>query len=151
MFRNKFRTLSLLLLLADGSLPIIDIAGAEYYVYKSKKGETLFKIARENDWDESVLIRLNPDASSPLPKDFSIYYPVSATENVPKQVSNSVAPPVENGKAREYVIKPGDTLFALARANSTTVAQIMKLNPGVSEKNFRAGETIMIPSPGEGV
>lgn len=138
-------------MLADGSLPIIDIAGAEYYVYKSKKGETLFKIARENDWDESVLIRLNPDASSPLPKDFLIYYPVSAKENVPKQVANSVASPVENGKAREYVIKPGDTLFALARANSTTVAQIMKLNPGVSEKNFRAGETIMIPSPGEGV
>lgn len=43
-----------------------------------------------------------------------------------------------------YTIRRGDTLYAVAKANDTSVAKILELNPGVSEQNFQAGSTIRI-------
>lgn len=140
---------------AESSLPVVDILGNKYYIYKSQKGESLFKIAKENGWDESVLLKLNPEAVSPLPKDFTIYYPVDNLEgsSLPIVSQNEVGLAASDGDkgGSRYTIKPGDTLFALASSNSTTVAEIMRLNPGVSERNFRAGDTIILPAPGSGV
>ena len=44
-----------------------------------------------------------------------------------------------------YKIKSGDTLSALAKKYKTTVASIMKMNPGIKDKNkIRAGAGIRI-------
>lgn len=48
-----------------------------------------------------------------------------------------------------YTVKAGDTLFALARSNSTTVEALIRLNPGIVDPNsLRIGQTVCLPPPG---
>ena len=43
-----------------------------------------------------------------------------------------------------YVIKPGDTLYSLAKKYHTSIEDILIANPSVSEKNFKIGDTIRL-------
>lgn len=191
---------------APANLPKVEILGKNYYVYQAKKGDSLFGISREYDWDYTVLQNLNPNITSPIEKGLKIYYPVedaskvagdianneqettafqhkvkrgdtlfalSRTYNVPVEKLIELNPGSENGikegatliirqanassnnvKAENpefYTIKKGDTLFAVAKKYNTSVAAIMKLNPGVSERNFKAGDAIRLPLSGAGI
>ncbi len=131
---------------ATQELPQVEILGKNYYVYKSKKGESLFGIARDNNWDYTLLQTLNPKAMSPLPKGFSIYYPAPDATPAP-----TVTDEIVLDSPVLYTIKRGDTLSSLAKRYNTTVAAIMKANPGVSEKNFKADAKIKIPASGTGL
>lgn len=189
------------------NLPKVEILGKNYYVYTVKKGDSLFGISRDYNWDYTELQRLNPKAVSPLQKGMKIYYPTEEMtsdndivssgdldENIVTPVSHVVRrgetvygisrmykipedriyalnPPSRKGiKVGEvlhlqsedqqnangttplyYTIKKGDTLYAVARANDTTVAEIMKQNPGISEKNFKEGAIIRLPQKGAGI
>lgn len=139
------------------NLSKVDILGQNYYVYQAKKGDSLFGIAREFNWDYTKLQNLNPNAISPLAKGMKIYYPVEGMNETPQATSDINITPAANTIEDElktpeiYTIKRGDTLYALAKKYNTTVAAIMQANPGVSEKNFRAGEKIKLPQSGEGV
>ncbi len=44
-----------------------------------------------------------------------------------------------------YTIRPGDTLYALARRYYTTVSRIMTANPGIVPGNLQVGQRITIP------
>lgn len=191
---------------APANLPKVGILGKNYYVYQAKKGDSLFGISREYNWDYTTLQNLNPNVTSPIEKGTKVYYPAeeeqigeqindtSADETAPLEhkvkrgdtlyaLSRIYNVPVEKlielnpgsdkgiregatliiraGSAGNaavsqtnsdfYTIKKGDTLYAVAKKKDTTVAAIMKLNPGVSEKNFKAGEVIRLPKPGTGV
>lgn len=206
--------ISVLNAFAAPDLPIVNLLGEDYYVYTIKKGDSLFAVAREYDWDYDKLMNLNPHAIAPLNKGMKIYYPapkslaesegegsinvdsnvyanvndaaqlplthkikrgdtvfgISKMYNVPIDVIYSLNPGSRIGikegdtlllsnsdvedkglSSEFYVIKSGDTLYAIAKKYNTTVAEIMKKNPGVSERNFRAGATIKLPESGSGV
>lgn len=193
-------------------LPVVEILGKNYYVYESKKGETLFGIAKDNNWDFTTLNTLNPKVISPTEKGIKIFYPVIDTvkpsEDSPEtgvKDNNSkkhlvklgetvygisklysismeeiyrLNPGSKNGiregeylviksdsnnnsdnpKSEQnsrtpllYTIKKGDTLLKVARDHDTTVASILKENPGISEKNFKTGEVIRLPKRGTGI
>ena len=134
----------------------MEILGRRYYVYEVKKGDSLFGISRDFNWNDSELQRLNPGAMADLRRDMKIYYPVDfkpeGNDSPAARVNENLCSPGEKSdKVEKYVIKKGDTLYRLASDNKTTVAAILKLNPGVSEHNFRAGATILIPAAGTGV
>ncbi len=44
-------------------------------------------------------------------------------------------------------LRPGDTLFALAREYGVEVSAIALANPGIEERNLRVGSTLVIPLP----
>ena len=46
----------------------------------------------------------------------------------------------------QYTIQSGDTLYAIARANGTTVGILRAVNPGLDEKNLTVGSRICIPN-----
>ena len=49
-------------------------------------------------------------------------------------------------------IKQGDTLSKLATANGTTVAELMKANPNITNPNLiYAGKTLNVPTTGVGL
>jgi LysM repeat protein len=55
-------------------------------------------------------------------------------------------PPVQASQPTQYTIKSGDTLSTLAAKNNTTVAEIMKLNPQITDANkIYAGATLNLP------
>ncbi|HBE06536.1 MAG TPA: peptidoglycan-binding protein, partial [Firmicutes bacterium] len=47
-----------------------------------------------------------------------------------------------------YQIRPGDTLFFLARRFGTTVQAILAANPGLDPNNLQVGRNICIPVAG---
>lgn len=209
---NKISLVLLTLLISAATLfsaprlPIVEILGSRYYVYETKKDDTLFGIARQYGWDDSELKRLNPNALSPLKKGTKVYYPVKymanrADKDTVSDLTAYEAQPVmhlikrgetvysiarmydmpvdaiyklnpgsktgiregellkikdsETQPAGEnpefYTIKSGNTLYSVAKEFGTTVAALMKLNPGISERNFKAGDIIRIPERGTGV
>jgi len=45
-----------------------------------------------------------------------------------------------------YTVKPGDTLFFIARRHGTTVNRILELNPQITNPNLiRPGQIIRLP------
>src|SRR5690606_36955448 len=48
----------------------------------------------------------------------------------------------------EYVVKPGDSLSLIARANGTTIATLMRLNPDIDNANkIYPGQLLRLPGP----
>lgn len=183
---------------SDPNLPKVEILGKEYYYHEIQKGESIYGIAKQYDWDIEELVRLNPNTASSMKKGSRLYYPtgkvtvvseivetetpkdtvyepirhvvkkgetvysISKQYNVPLDVIYAAYPNAKYGiKAGEtlefqqspelvsnkylyYVIKPGDTLYSLAQRYHTSVEDILKANPGVSEHNFRIGDTVRI-------
>ena len=176
----------------------MEILGKEYFYHEIKKGESIYGIAKQYNWDLDELVRLNPNSASEMKKGTRLYYPtgkvtvisevkeepvaedveyepirhvvkkgetvysISKKYNVPLDVIYAAYPQAKYGiKAGEtlvfqqtpeqvsnkylyYVIKPGDTLYSLSKRYHTTVEDILKSNPGVSETNFRIGDTVRI-------
>ncbi|MFM7180271.1 MAG: LysM peptidoglycan-binding domain-containing protein [Verrucomicrobiales bacterium] len=56
-----------------------------------------------------------------------------------------VAPPVV-ANANEVTVQPGDTLSAIARRNKTTVAELLKVNPGLVPEKLQLGQKIKLKS-----
>lgn len=95
-----------------------------------KRGETVYSISRQYNIPVETIY-----ASCPSSK-----YGIKAGETLVIQQPAAA----KEGGYLFYEIKPGDTLYALAQKYHTSVEDILKANPGVSEKNFRSGETIRI-------
>lgn len=194
------------------NLPTVEeVLGNKYYVYVTKKGDTLFGIARMFNWDDNELARINRGITSPIAKGTKIYYPcddsvtvtdiptgitneissstnddrtplihkikrgetvygISRLYNIPIEQIYSLNPGSNKGikegdvlKLRDsennsneenpdyYTIKKGDTLYKIAKKYGTSIASILELNPGISERNFRADAVIRLPKRGEGL
>ncbi len=184
---------------ATPDLPKTEILGKEYYYHEIQKGESIYGIARQYNWNLEELVRLNPTASSEMKKGTRLYYPtgrvtvvteigddrfadqieaepirhkvkkgetvygISRQYGIPLETIYALYPNSRYGiKAGEilefpqndvavgnrylyYEIKPGDTLYSLSQTYQTTVGDLLAANPGVSDSNFRAGETVRIP------
>ena len=73
------------------------------------------------------------------------------TAPAPAPRTTVVEPPPAAGGARSYVIRQGDTLEAIARAqlgDGQKWRQIAAANPGVNPNNLKIGQTISIPAGG---
>ena len=107
--------------------PEIEIQPIEHVV---KKGETIYGISRQYNIPLDLIYRENPSAKHGIKAGQTLILP---------QSKESV-----ESKYLYYKIKQGDTLYSLAKQYNTTVEDILKANSGLSEKNFRSGETIRI-------
>jgi hypothetical protein len=48
----------------------------------------------------------------------------------------------------EYVIRPGDTLAKIARANGVSLSDMQSVNPGVDSRHLKVGQKIKLPEKG---
>jgi len=44
-----------------------------------------------------------------------------------------------------WEIKPGDTLYLIARRTGTTVEELIRLNPGITPESLQVGEIVCLP------
>ncbi|MDE5887956.1 MAG: LysM peptidoglycan-binding domain-containing protein [Muribaculaceae bacterium] len=95
-----------------------------------KRGETVYSISRQYNIPVETIYASCPDSK----------YGIKAGETLVIQQPASG----KDGGYLYYEIKSGDTLFGLAKKYHTSVEDILTLNPGVSERNFKSGETIRI-------
>lgn len=100
-----------------------------------KSGETLFGIARTYGISIADLVEANPSTKSGLKSGQQLTIP-----------SNTTKIDGDNQQSH-YVVKPGDTLYRIALNHNVTLEELLQNNPGITPDNFKAGETIVIPSP----
>lgn len=103
-----------------------------------KRGETVYAISRMYGIPVDKIYELNPGSKNGIREGATLLLAEESRKD-----------PQDN--AEYYTIKKGDTLYGVAKDHYTTVAAIMKMNPGVSEKNFKADEVIRLPKRGTGV
>ncbi|MGD1031261.1 MAG: LysM domain-containing protein [Opitutaceae bacterium] len=68
----------------------------------------------------------------------------AATKHVAASAKGGSKEPVVAGPG-EYVIKSGDTLAKVARANGVSLADLQAVNPGVDSRHLHVGQKIKLP------
>jgi LysM repeat protein len=94
------------------------------------------------DWPGAVFIGNRHDKDSPRGRIFYFYAPLTDASAKAQGIAPGSAP----GTAAGYVVKKGDSLSRIARARGLNEADLLKANPGLTDKNLKAGATINVPS-----
>lgn len=115
-------------------------AGKDGVTHRIERGETLSSIARMYGMTAKELQMLNPGAG-----DYIKAGDLLVISN-PETTSTG-----GNSDVRYHKIQAGETLYGIGKKYNVSVEALLKSNPGVSERNFRAGETIRIPASGTGI
>jgi peptidoglycan endopeptidase LytF len=102
--------------------------------YTIRAGDTFFAIAQRFNVSLEALIAANPGVNP----DALL---VGQVICIPRPGPPVTCPP----GSRQYQIRAGDTLFALARRFGTTVQAIIDANPGIDPNSLRVGQIICIP------
>lgn len=102
--------------------------------YVIQRGDTLRELAVRFDTTVARLLELNPEI-----KNASVIY-----EGQRLTVPASTIP--DTGTGRVYIVKRGDTLYRIALRFETTVNELLKLNPQITNRNrIFVGQTINLP------
>jgi N-acetylmuramoyl-L-alanine amidase len=118
--------------------------------YKIKRGDTLFLVAGRFNTKVAVLLKLNNlKLEDPLFAGRKIMLPVNKTGNE-ENTSVAALDPKEKSDGRKkstrfYTVKKGDTLFLLAKNNSTTIQELLKLNNIKITDPLLYGQKIKLP------
>jgi len=117
--------------------------------YKVKRGDTLFSLARLFNTKVVVLLELNNmKPEDPLYADQRIIVPANKEDN--KKITDDMPDNKNKSYGRQkayriYTVKKGDTLFFLAKDNSTTVQELLKINNMKSADPLLYGQKIKLP------
>ena len=118
--------------------------------YRIKRGDTLFSVAGHFNTKIAVLLKLNNlKLEDPLFVGRKIMVPVNKTGNEEK-ISGAALKQKDKSNVRKkssklYTVKKGDSLFLLAKNNSTTVQELLKLNNMKSTDPLLYGQKIKLP------
>lgn len=101
--------------------------------YTIKRGDTFYSLARRFNTTVSAIISANPGVN---PNNLQIGQIVC----IPRQ---PIFPPCPEGNY--YRIKPGDTLYSLARFFNVSLDDLIEANPGIDPNRLMVGQIICIP------
>ncbi len=107
-------------------------------VYVVQPGDTLYTIALLFGVSTRSIIELN-NITNP-----TLIYPGTQLL-LPRNAVNPFQPTPAG--IIEYTVRPGDTLYFIARRFGTTVSAITAQNPGINPANLRVGQVIRIRVP----
>ena len=100
-------------------------------VHKVQKGETLLRIAAKYKTTPQEIMKLNP-----IVKDAS-HIEIGWELKIPA---------VKPAKIVEYTVLAGDNLTRVSKMYSTTIEEIVSLNPSITNPNLiRTGSVIKVP------
>ena len=110
------------------NLTYIPVEDGNYYTVK--KGDTLYKIASQNNTTVDILKELNNLSTNNLSIGQQLKLPPTEIIEIP---STTIT----------YTVKPGDTLYALAKTYNTTVDAIKTIN-NLTTNILSIGQTLII-------
>lgn len=99
-------------------------AGPATLDYAIKRGDTLGAIARKYGCTVAELVAANSDLIK-NPNRIHIGWKLKIPQH---QTTGTMVAPTDNNNSDAYIIKPGDSLWAIARRYGCTVADIVKMN-----------------------
>ena len=116
--------------------------------------ETLLSLAKTNHTTISAIMRLNNMKSKrPLKRGETIKIPakeeaIAAIKPVVPAASTFASTSAQETNYTEHIIKPKETLSSIAKANHTTIGDIMRLNGMNTKSSLKQGATLKIPAVG---
>jgi len=113
--------------------------------YKVRRGDTISSVAEEFGVPPEKLRRWNGLKGNKLVagRTLRIYPPIGGSE--PESVRRAGNGATDNGKGTTHRVRRGDTLYSIARAYNTTVAELKRAN-GLNSNALRAGDTLVVRS-----
>ena len=111
--------------------------------YTVKNGDTLYKIAKENNISIDILEKDNA-LTSPILKVgqvLKIRLPEGSTIEIEECIGPDYNPPSDN--TISYTVKKGDSLYSIAKSYNTSVSNIMNLN-NLSTSNLSVGQVLKL-------
>ena len=127
--------------------------------YKTKKGDTLEKIAKKHGTTISALLKLNHmKLKEPLYVDRKLKVPGPQNESEAAPVKAKPAVETREAKAKpapmqstsKYKVEKGDTLDKIASKHNTTISSLLKLNNMKLKDPLYAGTILKIADMGAG-
>ena len=103
-----------------------------YLIYKVKKGDSLWNIAKEYNITVNTLKKINNLSSDKLTINQQLF--------IPKSDNSSV----KNTGEINYVVQKGDNLWTIANKYDTTIDDIKKLN-NLKSNTLQIGQVLKIP------
>ena len=116
-----------------------------YKNYTVQKGDSLYKIAKENNISIDTLEKDNA-LTSPILKIgqiLRIRLPEGSTIEVEECIGPSYTPPSTN--TISYKVQKNDNLYSIAKKYNTSVSNIMKLN-NLTTSNLSIGQILKLPN-----
>lgn len=116
-----------------------------YKNYTVKRGDSLYKIALENDISIDTIKKDNSLTSNTLRigQVLRLRLPASQMASVEECFGEEYTPPSDN--LVTYTVKKGDNLYNIARNYNTSVSEILNLN-NLSSANLSIGQQLKIPT-----
>lgn len=108
-----------------------------HIVHTIEPGDTLYALSKRYNTTVDAIMALNPGIR---PR----YLQIGQQILIPS-TSNMQSATHQYGK---YTIKQGDNLYQLAKRYNTTVAELMKINPGIQPNYLQIGQVINVPAGG---
>ncbi len=99
--------------------------------YTVKKGDTLYAIAKKYDTTVDIIKQLNNLTSNNLSINQTLKIPITSQIEIPSTTTN-------------YTVKPGDTIYSIARKYNTTVNNLKALN-NLTSNLISVGQNLLIP------
>lgn len=128
--------------LSQVNLPKVTVAGEQYYVYETGKGDSMYGIANHYGWNIDRLMALNPSLATKMKKGSKVYYPVD-----PEKTDDSSAPAdfsAESYPVIQHVVKKGDSVYSIAKMYDVPVEKIYLYNPD-TKNGLKRGAIVTIP------
>ena len=128
-------------------------AEPETVVYIVQRNDTLSKISKKYNVKMAAIYRLNPSLKGDAIR-IGQKLNLPAGIEVGEQKAPEVAKPAKKvytpyvGPTKEYVVKSGDTLGAIAYGNGINIRQLKGLN-GLTTDVVRVGQKLQIPADGK--
>ncbi len=121
------------------------LEGTVYYIHVVEPGQTLYSIARAYQISQKEITVENPSVIAGLQVGQALKIPVQPTmvpevDTSPEQEGDSI-----------HSVKPGETIYSIARSYGLEEEELLQANPGVDPEEMSPGLLLKIPSPaGEG-
>jgi len=123
------------------------LEGKVYYIHTVKPGQTLYSISKAYNVSQKEISIENPGVISGLQIGQSLKIPVEAT--LKEEVDTSDLP--DQGEAIQvHIVAKGETLYGIARKYGITEDLLLQANRGVTARNLKNGQRLIIPLMDEG-
>ena len=114
---------------------------AGWTLYTIRSGDTLYRIALDRGTTVRELLDANPGVD---PNALRVGQRICVPGPMP-----GPEPRCPQGWTL-YTIRSGDTLYRIAQERGTTVAELLRVNPGIDPNALRVGQRICVPAAGPG-
>ncbi len=112
---------------------LIAVSGKKYYLHKVQPGQTMFAVSKSYAVSINEILKANHKKTTDLKEGELLRIPYTQLSTV-----------IQSLTYKHYIVKKGDTLYALAKKFETSKEELIRLNAGI-EVALVEGRRLIVP------